>query len=130
MDILVNLQAFLAMADFGFSAAARNLKISTSVVAKRVTQLELRICTALFHRSTRQLATVPLTGSFCKAVGHKRCLPKKVLLPRDVKFELDWRHFLFVPQECSGYKSLTCHTTLVIERDVESSQILLISTQH
>jgi DNA-binding transcriptional LysR family regulator len=56
MDILVNLQAFLATADSGgFSAAARKLKISTSVVAKRVTQLEARIGTALFHRSTRQL---------------------------------------------------------------------------
>jgi DNA-binding transcriptional LysR family regulator len=56
MDILVNLQAFLATADAaGFSAAARKLNVSTSVVAKRVTQLEARIGTALFHRSTRQL---------------------------------------------------------------------------
>lgn len=36
MDILVNLQAFLATADAtGFSAAARKLGVSTSVVAKR-----------------------------------------------------------------------------------------------
>jgi DNA-binding transcriptional LysR family regulator len=56
MDILVNLQAFLATADAtGFSAAARKLGVSTSVVAKRVTQLEARIGTPLFHRSTRQL---------------------------------------------------------------------------
>jgi DNA-binding transcriptional LysR family regulator len=56
MDILVNLQAFLATADAGgFSAAARKLDVSTSVVAKRVTQLEARIGIALFHRSTRQL---------------------------------------------------------------------------
>jgi DNA-binding transcriptional LysR family regulator len=56
MDILVNLQAFLATADAGgFSAAARKLNVSTSVVAKRVTQLEARIGIALFHRSTRQL---------------------------------------------------------------------------
>ena len=56
MDILVNLQAFLATADAaGFSAAARKLDVSTSVVAKRVTQLEARIGTPLFHRSTRQL---------------------------------------------------------------------------
>ena len=48
MDILVNLQAFLATADAtGFSAAARKLGVSTSVVAKRVTQLEARIGTAL-----------------------------------------------------------------------------------
>src|SRR6266566_3245816 len=56
MDTLVNLQAFLATADAaGFSAAARKLGVSTSVVAKRVTQLEARIGTPLFHRSTRQL---------------------------------------------------------------------------
>ena len=56
MDTLVNLQAFLATAEAaGFSAAARKLKISTSVVSKRVTQLEARIGTVLFHRSTRQL---------------------------------------------------------------------------
>jgi len=44
MDTLVNLQAFLATADAaGFSAAARKLNVSTSVVAKRVTQLEDQI---------------------------------------------------------------------------------------
>jgi DNA-binding transcriptional LysR family regulator len=56
MDVLVNLQAFLATADAaGFSAAARKLNVSTSVVAKRVTQLEARLGIALFHRSTRHL---------------------------------------------------------------------------
>ena len=56
MDTLVNLQAFLATADAaGFSAAARKLNVSTSVVAKRVTQLEDQIGATLFHRSTRQL---------------------------------------------------------------------------
>lgn len=56
MDTLVNLEAFLATADAGgFSAAARKLNVATSVVAKRVTQLEERIGTTLFHRSTRQL---------------------------------------------------------------------------
>lgn len=56
MDVLVSLQAFLATADAaGFSAAARKLNVSTSVVAKRVTQLEARLGTVLFHRSTRQL---------------------------------------------------------------------------
>lgn len=56
MDVLVNLQAFLATADAGgFSAAARKLDLSTSVVAKRVTQLEARVGVPLFHRSTRQM---------------------------------------------------------------------------
>jgi DNA-binding transcriptional LysR family regulator len=56
MDTLVNLRAFLVTAEAaGFSAAARKLNVSTSVVSKRVTQLEAQIGTALFHRSTRQL---------------------------------------------------------------------------
>src|SRR3954449_51585 len=56
MDTLVNLQAFLATAEAtGFSAAARKLNVSTSVVSKRVTQLEAQIGTVLFHRSTREL---------------------------------------------------------------------------
>jgi len=56
MDTIVNLTAFLASADgAGFSAAARKLNVSTSVVTKRVTQLEAQIGVALFHRSTRQL---------------------------------------------------------------------------
>ncbi|KRQ92346.1 LysR family transcriptional regulator [Bradyrhizobium valentinum] len=56
MDTLTNLQAFLASADAGgFSAAARKLNVSTSVVSKRVTQLEAQIGIALFRRSTRQL---------------------------------------------------------------------------
>jgi DNA-binding transcriptional LysR family regulator len=56
MDTLTNLQAFLASADAGgFSAAARKLNVSTSVVSKRVTQLEEQIGIALFRRSTRQL---------------------------------------------------------------------------
>jgi len=56
MDTLANLQAFLGSAEAGsFSAAARKLQISTSVISKRVTQLEAQIGTALFRRSTRQL---------------------------------------------------------------------------
>ena len=56
MDTLTNLQAFLASAEAGgFSAAARKLHVSTSVVSKRVTQLEAQIGIALFRRSTRQL---------------------------------------------------------------------------
>jgi hypothetical protein len=53
MDTLVNLEAFLATADTGgFSAAARKLNVATSVVAKRVTQLEDRIgAVPPFHTS-------------------------------------------------------------------------------
>src|SRR2546428_4640218 len=56
MDTLVNLQAFLATADAaGFSAAARKLKVSASVVGKGVTQLGQEIGAGLFPRSARQL---------------------------------------------------------------------------
>ena len=56
MDTLSNLKAFLATADSGsFSAAARQLGVVPSVVAKRIDQLEWRIRATLFTRSTRKL---------------------------------------------------------------------------
>ena len=79
MDTLVNLQAFLATADAaGFSAAARKLKVSTSVVAKRVTQLEDQIGIALFHRSTRQLR---LTEAGQQYVHRARGVHSTVIVP-------------------------------------------------
>jgi DNA-binding transcriptional LysR family regulator len=57
MDMLANLQAFVASADRGgFSAAARQLGVVPSVLSKRVDQLEWRIQASLFTRSTRKLA--------------------------------------------------------------------------
>lgn len=54
MDTLRNMQAFVAVARHGgFSAAARELDVATSVVTKRVDQLEWRTRIRLFHRSTR-----------------------------------------------------------------------------
>lgn len=56
MDTLQNLKAFLAVARSGsFSAAGRQLGIATSVVAKRIDQLEWAIRTKLFARSTRRI---------------------------------------------------------------------------
>lgn len=56
MDTLQNLKAFLAVARGGsFSAAGRQLGIATSVVAKRIDQLEWATRTKLFARSTRQM---------------------------------------------------------------------------
>jgi DNA-binding transcriptional LysR family regulator len=56
MDTLVNLQAFVAVAETGsFSEAARRAGLAPSVIAKRIDQLEWRIRAPLFIRSTRRL---------------------------------------------------------------------------
>ena len=57
MDTLQNLRAFLAVADTGsFSAAARRSGLATSVVTKRVDQLEHAVKAKLFTRTTRTVA--------------------------------------------------------------------------
>jgi DNA-binding transcriptional LysR family regulator len=56
MDVFQNVHAFVRTVRFGsFSAAARELSVSTSVVTKRVGQLEHQLKAKLFHRSTRRL---------------------------------------------------------------------------
>ncbi|CAN5469208.1 LysR family transcriptional regulator [soil metagenome] len=57
MDVIVNLKAFLEVAKAGsFSEASRRLGIATSVVKKRIDQLEAEVGTPLFERSTRRMA--------------------------------------------------------------------------
>jgi len=57
MNTIVNISAFLRVARLGsFSAAAREMKSVTSVVTKRITQLESEVGTKLINRSTRGLA--------------------------------------------------------------------------
>jgi len=54
MDALQNLRAFLSVAETGsFSAAARRSGLATSVLTKRVDQLERAVKTKLFVRTTR-----------------------------------------------------------------------------
>ena len=66
MDMLQNLRAFLAVAETGsFSAAARRSGLATSVVTKRVDQLEHAVRVKLFTRTTR---TVALTEAGPRAV--------------------------------------------------------------
>lgn len=56
MDTLLNLRAFLAVARAGsFSAAARQTGVATSVIAKRIDQLEGATGTRLFQRTTRSM---------------------------------------------------------------------------
>lgn len=61
MDTFSNLRAFIDVAEEStFSAAARKRGLSTTVVTKRVTQLEERIGRRLFQRTTRVLKLTPI----------------------------------------------------------------------
>ncbi len=61
MDVVQNLKAFLLVARAGsFSAAARQAGLATSVIAKRIDQLEASIQAPLFRRSTRSLVLTEL----------------------------------------------------------------------
>ena len=72
MDTVQNLRAFLAVAETGsFSAAARRSGLATSVLTKRVDQLEHAIKTRLFFRTTR---TVTLTETGQRWVERVRSL--------------------------------------------------------
>ena len=56
MDGIENLRTFVSVADAGsLAAAARHLDIAASVVTKRIDQLESRVCTRLFKRSTKRV---------------------------------------------------------------------------
>ena len=55
-DTFLNMRAFLTTVDTGsFSAAARKLKVTPSVVTKRVSQLEWRLGCQLLERTTRHV---------------------------------------------------------------------------
>lgn len=57
MNTILNINAFLRVARLGsFSAAAREMKAATSVITKRISQLEKEIGAKLINRSTRGLA--------------------------------------------------------------------------
>ena len=56
MDGIENLRTFVAVADTGsLAAAAHRLDIAASVVTKRIDQLESRVSTRLFKRSTKRV---------------------------------------------------------------------------
>jgi DNA-binding transcriptional LysR family regulator len=57
MDVIENLRAYLAVARTGsFSGAARELHVAASVVTKRISQLEWRLKSTLFERTTRRVS--------------------------------------------------------------------------
>ena len=68
MDHLTALSTFRAVADTGsFSSAARQLTVATSVVSKRVRDLEQDLGVTLFNRTTR---SVVLTDAGERLLGH------------------------------------------------------------
>ena len=72
MDGIENLRTFVTVADAGsLAAAARHLDIAASVVTKRIDQLESRVCTRLFKRSTKR---VTLTEFGARYVAQARRL--------------------------------------------------------
>lgn len=61
MDTLLNVRAFIAIAEAGsLSAAARRLNISTSVIFKRIGRLEDEVGAPLFVRTPRKAELTPL----------------------------------------------------------------------
>ncbi len=57
MDTFANLKAFLAVSRTGsFAQAARELGVAPSVVTKRISQIEWRLKSPLFERSTRRVS--------------------------------------------------------------------------
>ncbi len=68
MNTILNISAFLRVARLGsFSAAAREMKAATSVITKRISQLEKEVGNKLINRSTRGLA---LTAAGERYVPH------------------------------------------------------------
>jgi DNA-binding transcriptional LysR family regulator len=70
MDRFENLRAFIRVAETrSFSEAARQLRLSKSVVTKRVGQLERQLDARLFHRTTRQVRLTDAgTAYYARAV--------------------------------------------------------------
>jgi DNA-binding transcriptional LysR family regulator len=64
MDMLENMRAFVTVARTGsFTAAAQALDLATSIVTKRVSQLEKAVGTTLLHRTTRKV-TLSAEGEY------------------------------------------------------------------
>ena len=71
MDMLLKLKALVVTADTGnFSAAARTLHTSPSVIMKRVDELEWDFKTTFFDRSTRRLTLTDTGQSYLTHARH------------------------------------------------------------
>jgi DNA-binding transcriptional LysR family regulator len=68
MDVLTNLKAFLTVARTeNFAAAARALGVAPSVITKRISQLEWRLKSPLFERTTRRVSLTASGQAFLPA---------------------------------------------------------------
>jgi DNA-binding transcriptional LysR family regulator len=71
MDKIETMRAFMAVAQEGsFTAAARRLGLSTKLVSKYVAQLEAKLSTQLFNRTTRSVALTSVGTAYLE-----RCRP-------------------------------------------------------
>ena len=70
MDVVLAMQVFRRVVELGgFSAAARDLRLSNAAVSKHVAGLEARLQTKLLHRTTRRLSlTTAGAGYFERCV--------------------------------------------------------------
>ena len=65
MDRLAAIETFVTVARTGsFSAAADQLRVSRSLVSKRIRELEERVGARLLHRTTRQVSTTAVGQSY------------------------------------------------------------------
>lgn len=104
MDTVTNFRTFMAVAQAGsFSAAARGLGLATSVITKRIDQLEWRAGQQLFERSTRRLK---LTDQ------GQRLLPVAQRIVQDV--DDAFRTVLGQPQRLEGHLRIKVPTTLAV----------------
>ena len=71
MDQIETMRAFMAVAQEGsFTAAGRRLGLSTKLVSKYVAQLESRLTTQLFNRTTRSVSLTDVGAAYLE-----RCRP-------------------------------------------------------
>lgn len=89
MDTYLNMRAFIAAAEAGsFSLAARELGLATSVLTKRVNQLEHLLKVTLFHRSTRSLKLTEVGRNQIQKCRKIVSQVEDLISPRQSKSEL------------------------------------------
>ena len=104
MDRIENLRTFVTVAATGsLSAAARHLDIAASAVTKRIDQLESRVRTPLFKRSTKRV-TLTEFGA--------RCLPQAKRLIHD--YDEVFAEMSHSPRQVEGHIRIRVPTPMAI----------------
>ena len=71
MDLVTQMRVFVRVAEAqGFTAAARQLGVSKSVVSKYIGELEDRLGVRLFHRTTRSLSLTEHGAGYYERCTH------------------------------------------------------------